>query len=241
MSTAPQYGRFDFWIVGDTPLICHAWSLKAKEDMLAKQAKAVKDAHPPRDPQDDYETSIYELVPGSGQYGFPLGAIKNCLMSVAHKDRGVPKTTVRAALQMRGVITRVPTALAGAICEIPLVRVYGGEPQQREDMVRIGQGLKKTANLRYRAQFWPWAIYVTGKVNTRMLPTEALAFLAREGGVTSGIGDWRNEKDGIFGAFHVAPPKEQKIWDAFASGKGPLPKAKPWASMDDDFYADEAA
>jgi hypothetical protein len=234
LSTAPIYTNFNIWLVGDTPLICHAWSLKARLSMLSKQTKAVKDALEVRDPHADFKSSLYEMTEGSGEYGFPLGGVKNCILSMAHKDRGVPKTTVRSALQLQANIVRVRPALAGAICDMPLCRIYGGEPEMREDMVRIGQGVRKTATLAYRAQFWPWAIKIVGRINTRMVPAEALVFLAREGGVATGIGEWRNEKDGIFGSFHPARPNEGAEWDRFASGNGPLPHVEPWAGLEDD-------
>ena len=232
-STAAVYTPFDIWLIGETPLICHAWSEKAKREMLAKQTKAVKDARAVRDPKADFVSSLYEMAEGSGQYGFPLGGVKNCILSTAHKDRGVSKTVVRQALQLRAAIVRVRPALAGAICDMPLLRIWGGKPEMREDMVRVGTGVRKTATLAYRAQFWPWAIRVTGRVNTRMLPAEALEFLAREGGLATGVGEWRNEKDGIFGSFHPSRPDEALAWQKFSEGKGPMPKVSPWASMDE--------
>lgn len=233
-STAPIWTRFEIWLIGDTPLISHAWSEKARIGMLSKQTKAVKDALDIRDPNADFVSSLYEMTEGSKQYGFPLGGIKNCIVSMAHKDRGVPKTVVKTALQLRAAIVRVRPAMAGAICDMPLLRVYGGEPEMREDMVRIGSGVRKVAALAYRAQFWPWAIKLTGRMNTRRLPVEALMFLAKEGGVATGIGDWRNERDGIFGSFHVSQPTEAQSWEDYAAGNGPLPESKPFASMEMD-------
>lgn len=241
LSTAPIYTHFDIWLVGDTPLICHAWSLKARLEMLATQTKAVRDSKAARDPQADFVSSLYEMSEGSGEYGFPLTGIKNCILSMAHKDRGVPRTTVRASLQLRANIVRVRPALAGAICDMPLCRIYGGKPEMREDMVRVGAGLRKKATLAYRAQFWPWAIRIVGRVNTRMLPSEALVFLAKEGGSATGIGEWRNERDGIFGSFHPARVNEADAWGKFASGKGPLPHVDPWVGMDFDDNESEAA
>jgi hypothetical protein len=96
----------------------------------------------------------------------------------------------------------------------------------REDMVRIGAGLRKTANLSYRAQFTTWALRISGSINPLMCAPHQLAFLARQAGSAIGIGDWRNEKGGWFGAFHVATPTEQREWEAYARG-GPLPKPTP--------------
>jgi hypothetical protein len=120
-------------------------------------------------------------------------------------------------------MVRVRPALAGAICDMPLIRIWGSEPEMREDMVKIGSGLNKVANLAYRAQFTIWAMRVTGRFNPAIVNEEALAFLMQESGFSSGLGEWRNERKGMFGAFHLADADEEKQWDAFAAGKGPLP------------------
>ena len=234
LSTSARWVQFDLYLEGVTPLITHAWSQKARLEMLAKQTKAVRDTLPVRNPEADFVSSLYEMAEGSGQYGFPLGGVKNCILSTAHKDRGVPKTVVRAALHLQASIVRVRPALAGAICDMPLVRIWGGKPEMREDMVRVGAGVRKKATLAYRAQFWPWAIRLHGHVNERMLPREALTFLAREGGLATGIGEWRNERDGIFGSFVLCNQERAAEWDRFARGRGPLPHREPYAGIEFD-------
>jgi len=213
--------EFQFWIIGNTPLIVHAWSEKAKLEMLRKQTGATRVAKERRDPEEDFRNSLYEMTPGV--YGFPITAVKKAILACAHKDRGVPRSDVMSALWLDAEMIRTRPALAGAICDMPLVRIYGSKPEMREDMVRIGTGLRKTANLAYRGQFTTWAIRVTGSVNPDVVAPHALAFLTRQAGTAIGIGDWRNEKAGWFGSFRIANPQEQKAWEAFAAGKGPLP------------------
>ena len=55
--------EFEFWIVGNTPLIVHAWSQKAKLEMLNKQLKATKAGRDARDPEQDYRNSLYAMGP----------------------------------------------------------------------------------------------------------------------------------------------------------------------------------
>ena len=64
---------------------------------------------------------------------------------------------------------------------------------------------------------------ITGRYNSTVLNGEQMAFLISEAGVSYGLGEWRNERKGVFGAFHIADAAEQKAWDAFATGNGPLP------------------
>jgi hypothetical protein len=216
---------FKLWLLGTTPLICHAWSEKAKQDMLKGQVGSTRTAKEKRDPEADFLASLYDMGDGK-TYGFPVTAVKKAILACAHKDRGIPRTDVMAALWLDAEVVRVRPALASAICDLPLVRIYAGPPAMREDMVRIGAGLRKTANLAYRAQFSVWGMRITGSVNPLMVAPHALAFLTKQAGSAIGIGDWRNEKGGWFGAFRIATPQEAAEWEKFAAGKGPLPKVK---------------
>jgi hypothetical protein len=226
LSKKPIVSVATFWIVGDFPLITHAWSQKAKTEMLAKQVKAVKAAKEPRDPQADFVSSLYEM--GPGVYGFPVTGIKNCLLSSAHKDKGIARSAVQASLFLEAEMVRVMPALSSAVCDMPLVRIWGSPPVMREDSVKIGSGLNKVASLAYRAQFTVWAIRLTAKFNPEILPPEALAFLVQEAGLASGLGEWRNEKKGVFGSFHLADADEEAAWEAFASGNGELPGSESY-------------
>jgi hypothetical protein len=221
--------KFVAWIVGDTPLITHAWSEKARRSMLSKQQKTATEGKVARDPEGDFRSSLYTVE--DGVYGFPAMAVKKAILSAAHKDRGVPRETVRAALWVDGQWVQTRPALGGAVCDMPLLPIYGSEPAMREDMVKIGKGLNKTADLAYRAQFFPWAIRITGKLNISMCPAAWLPFLIRHSGLATGIGDWRNEKGGMFGSFHFAKPDEIKEWERYRNGTGPLPDVQP---IDDD-------
>lgn len=221
LTSKPKFKAFSVWLIGDTPLITHAWSEKAKREMLQKQVKAPKAGKEARDPQADFVSSLYEM--GDGRYGFPVTGIKNCILSAAHKDKGIARSATQAALWLNADMVRVRPALAGAICDMPLVQVWGTKPEMREDMVKVGSGLNKTASLAYRAQFTVWGIRFTGRYNASTLNAEQIAFLIAEAGMAYGLGEWRNERKGVFGAFHLADADEERAWDAFAAGKGALP------------------
>ena len=224
LSVKPIFKTATFWIVGDTPLITHAWSHKAKMAMLQKQVKATTPGREKRDPQADFVSSLYEMR--DGVFGFPVTGVKNCLLAAAHKDKGIARSAVMASLFLEAEMVRVMPALAGAICDLGLVRIWAGEPEMREDMVKIGSGLNKVASLAYRAQFTHWAIKIEARFNPEVLTPEALAFIVQESGLAFGLGEWRNEKKGIFGAFHLAGIKEAREWDNFAQGSGTLPIAE---------------
>lgn len=221
LSTKMPFHKFTVWLVGDTPLITHAWSEKAKREMLQKQVKAVRSGREERNPQADFVSSLYDMGDGKS-FGFPATGIKNAILSSAHKDKGLARTAVQGALWIKADMVRVRPALAGAICDMPLVRIWGGDPEMREDMVKIGKGLNKTASLAYRGQFSVWAMRIEGQYNPAIINPEALAFLIQEAGLSSGLGEWRNERKGIFGSFHLADVNEETAWEAYMHG-GILP------------------
>lgn len=210
-----------FWVIGDTPLIVHAWSQKAKRMMLGKHLGESKKGREIRDPEEDFLSSLYSM--GDNVYGFPAMGIKKCLWSGGHKDKNIPKTDVQKGLWIDGDMTRVMPAKAGAICDLPLIRLYGSAPQMREDMVRVGSGLSKTATLAYRGQFTVWAMLVRGRYNPNVLNPEKLTVLINDGGYGCGVGEWRCEKSGPFGAFHMANVAEAEAWERFKAGTGALP------------------
>lgn len=214
------FKNFSVWVIGDTPIITHAWSEKAKREMLQKQVKAPKAGKEPRDPHQDFVNSLYDM--GDGSYGFPATGFKNSVLSVAHKDKGIPRTAVMSALWINAEMVRTRPALAGAVCDMPLIRIHGSKPEMREDMVKIGSGLNKTATLAYRSQFTVWALKISGRFNTTILTTEQLAFLIDEAGIACGLGEWRNERKGMFGAFHRASAEEEEAWESYIAG-GDLP------------------
>jgi hypothetical protein len=221
----PNIKRFNIWLVGDTPLICHAWSEKARRDMLDKQVKQIKaEGREQRSPEDDFLNSLYDM--GNETYGFPITAIKKAMRESAHFNRGIAKVDVFPSIWLDHDIVRVRPALADAICDMPLIRIVAERPEMREDMGRIGSGLAKKANLIYRGQFFPWALNITGRVNISRVPEEAMVNLLSWSGMEIGIGEWRTEKSGVMGAFHPASEEEAQSWARFRSGNGPIPQVR---------------
>lgn len=212
---------FTAWLVGDTPLIVHAWSEKAKRQMLEKQIGAAKSGKEQRDPDDDFRNALYVI--SEGVYGFPAMGVKNSFLSAAHKDKNIPRTSAQAGLWVDGQMTRLKPGREGAVCDMPLMRIYGDEPVMREDMVSIGAGFKKTANLAYRPQFTIWAIKVTGRTHPLLINPDKLSVLILDAGGSIGLGEWRAEKKGNFGAYHLATMEEEAAWEDFAAGTGPMP------------------
>lgn len=180
--------QMELTLIGDSPLICHAWSVKAKKAMLDKQMKRAKAAKEAKDPERDYEESLYRHPDGG--YGFPAIAFKAAAVAACRFVDGIKMTEVRGAFHIIGEMVKIE-----------------GEPTPREDMVRVGMG---TADIRYRGEFRSWRATLTIRFNANVLSAEQIANLFNTGGFGVGVGEWRPERDGSYGCFHVATSDDMK-------------------------------
>ncbi len=186
-------------VVGDSPLIVHAWSEKAKKEMLDKQMKKAKPAKEAKDPKADFEASMYRLADGG--YGFPSVAFKNAAVTAGTSVAGLTKIQARQAFHILGEDADIQGAFEGSKSRVNLVRIEGGKPSMREDMVRVGMG---TADLRYRPEFSEWHAKLLVRYNANVLSESQILNLLNVAGFAVGVGEWRPEKDGQYGMFHVA-------------------------------------
>lgn len=196
-------------LIGDTPLIVHAWSMKAKREMLQKQMKQAKGAKEAKNPVDDFEQSMYRFEDGG--YGFPSVAFKNAAVTAVTSVSGITKVSARQAFHIVGDGVDVKGAFNGTASRVNLVRVEGGKPRMREDMVRVGMG---TADLRYRAEFWPWHATVLVRFNGNVLSPSQILNILNVAGFACGVGEWRPERDGESGMFHVGTEADMKKLEA---------------------------
>jgi hypothetical protein len=205
-------------IVGETPLIVHAWSEKAKKEMLdAQQGKSKGKKKDFKNPVADFIRSMYWLdgtpeipegateeeceeifnkaIENGARFGFPAVAIKKAAVSAAYRQ-GLTKDKVSAngSFWLTGI-------------EDPeFVVIESGEPPvMREDMVKIGMG---TADLRYRGEFKNWKCKCkVSYLKDGVFSLENIISMINLGGFSCGLGEWRTEKGGISGAFRVKATK----------------------------------
>lgn len=200
---ALSIGLMEVTLIGDSPLIVHAWSQKSKQEMLGKQMKKAKGAKEAKDPKADFEASMYRL--GDGGYGFPSVAFKAAAVTAATSVAGITKVAARQAFHILGDDVDVKGAFDGSVSRVSLAKIHGA-PQMREDMVRVGMG---TADIRYRAEFPTWKAAVLVRYNANVLSEAQILNLLNTAGFAVGVGEWRPEKDGMNGMFHVSTGPER--------------------------------
>ena len=167
-------------IVGDSPLIVHNWSEKAKKEMLdAQTGKNKTKKKSCKMPFDDFARALYwitemptevikdpstneprdvvtealfdEAIENGAKFGFPVSAFKLAGNSAAYR-----MGWVKNQMALRGAYF-----LKSDCGEVAWIR--GSVPVMREDMVKVGMG---SSDLRYRPMFTDWYCDLTLSINT---------------------------------------------------------------------------
>lgn len=207
--------KFTLRLVGDSPLIMHAWSEKAKREMYEaqqgkKKVKAEKErknavhdfvqsmywleGKPNIEPSmsdEESETAFAKAIENGARFGFPVTAFKQAGNSAAYR-----MGWVKNQMGLRGAY------FIEADNEDGLVEIHSDTPEMREDMVKIGMG---TADIRYRGQFNNWYADIVVSYNKNgQYAKEDIVNIINAGGFICGAGEWRPERDGQYGMYHVA-------------------------------------
>lgn len=191
-------------LVGDSPLVCHAWSTKAREMMLAKMMKQASAGRVAKDPVGDFRETLYRVPDG---YGFPVIAFKAAAVDAANAVE-LKKTNMRGSFHVNGEMVKVespPLLEPVTDCdkqywkELEAERKHG--VSMRSDMVRVGMGV---ADIRFRAQFVTWQVALEIRYNASVISAEQIANLFNVAGFSVGVGEHRPQRDGSNGMFHVA-------------------------------------
>lgn len=203
-------------IVGDTPLIMHCWSEKAKKQMIDTMTGTNKGKkRPPKRPviefidsmnwlshkpeladdatDEEAERAFIAAIEAGAQFGFPATAFKLAANSAAYR-----LGWVKNQMGLRGAYYIRPQVG-------DFVVIHSDPPIMREDPVTVGMG---GTDLRYRGEFRNWYADIELSYTPAFgFSVEALINILNAGGYACGVGEWRTEKDGLYGKFHVEPIK----------------------------------
>lgn len=224
-------------IVGDSPLIVHTWSEKARKELRDKELKIKAKGREQRRPVKEAVDSIYwvkgrpsaeevqvyedehlrickegnveiaiEQMDFSGLFkdgyviGFPASALKKSAAASAYR-REWTKDRVSVMCSFHIEAWDENAEVEDALLERRYVGIKGSTPVFREDNVVVGIS---GADLRYRAQIDNWYadIVIAYDKHGKYTIDNIVNFL-NVAGFTCGLGEWRTEKGGDFGMFHV--------------------------------------
>jgi hypothetical protein len=185
-------------VVGTTPLIVHAFGSKARRKMLDDQTMTettVRKRREVRDPEADYNEARHILP--DGRDGFPASGFKSAIVTAGRLFPQVTMEMLKVAITVLGTEDEAAGGLV----------VIEGTPHRREDVVRIGSGLNKTTDLRFRPEYWPWAAELRIAYLADVISARSVANLVLAAG-SGGVGEWRptapKAKNGSYGMFTIA-------------------------------------
>ena len=207
-----RVGSVKLRVEGTSPLIIHSWDQKVIDEMADKQGGKATKKKEPKDPRECYFGCMYildgeprvdqsdDLVSISSEdadaiHGVPCASFRKSMVRAA-KLAGAVMTDTRCGFLIKGS-THHPYFQSGTLTELEFDSV-----ERHRDMVRISGG---TADIRYRPYYTGWSAVLTIDYTSSMIEVDQLVNLARLAGYSVGVGEWRPERDGIFGRFQVDP------------------------------------
>ena len=186
-------------IKGDSPLIVNNFDEKSRKQMLDIQMKKAKAPRDAKNPVEDFMRSLHwitempnefteeafeKALKNGAKFGFPAVGIKASAISSAYRNKySKDKVSIQGAFHI----------------DTEMVEIKG-VPTMREDIVRVANG---NPDIRYRAEFKEWEMEFTIRYNENAYSLEQIINFINLGGFTCGIGEYRVEKSGIYGRYHV--------------------------------------
>ena len=185
------------YLYGATPLIMNRFSQKAWQELLlpsARKNRASLEQTLKHDPLAEFRGSVYKTTETSAAaFHFPTGAFHKAIAQAAIDLPGAK----RAQIERLTKVIDVNVELFGL-------------PQIYMAMVR-NSDINRTPDVRTRAIFPEWACQINVSFVRSIIAPNSVANLIMAAGAIVGIGDWRSEKGGSFGAFKVVPEDNRQF------------------------------
>jgi hypothetical protein len=168
--------------LNDSTLIVHAWSEKARREMLDRQTKTAR--------------ALFAKYPKAKEIDcVPSAAFRNAFIASARYIEGVFMVTLQGSLFIDGGEW------------VPILDRTTNEPAvpvMRQDMVRVGGKAgpgSGVADIRFRPEYSNWKVPLRVQFNSNMLSDDQVANLINIAGFSVGVCEWRPEKRGDHGRF----------------------------------------
>ena len=197
------------YLIGNAPLLVHAFPEKARKQMLDKQMKQAKGGRDARDPYAEVEASRYILPDDTD--GFPAVGFKAAAVTACTSLSDVTKVAARQAFRVKGLPMNVDGVLEGSFVRTALVPLIAHPHVTREDVVRLA-GPSRPAEMRYRPEYAPWGVELDVILNPQVVSIGQLVSMFQAAGHGVGVGDYRPERGGDCGTFDIVSENEFKAW-----------------------------
>ena len=178
----PNFGRAEFEIIGNAPLVIHRFSHKTKEQMRTKmevgKAAGSKKERAAKDSDETFNQARY--VSKAGWDGFHAAAIRNACIS-ACRLVGFKMTLAKMSVfvEADGWDKEEP--------QIPLIRIHGKAVRQ-DDMARVETGQPYVT---IRAAYHDWSAKVKIRWDADQFTIGDISSLLSRVGQQVGIGEGR--------------------------------------------------
>ncbi len=193
----PQLERIKVAIEGTNTLIVHNFGEKSRRQIRDKQGGKAGTTKKKtiREPEKEFQSSRYLWINEEGEEvdAFPSISLKKGMVDAGYRYMGLAKADLRGDLHIDGEFTQI------------LGKDQSGEewPRMREDVVRLA-GVGQPADLRYRAEYWPWSMIVSVTYKPNRLSAEQIVNILGHMGFSGGLGELRPQKSGDdHGTFRV--------------------------------------
>ncbi len=139
-----KIGKFALRLIGQSPLICHAWDAKSIKMIEDSEGGKPKEKKAPKDPWAEFCGSLYWLTErpekptekdiAKAKFGMPGNSFKLSAVNACRYVDGISMTFAYGAFHVIG----------------QFVEIEGPPPRMRQDTVRVGKFGSKSATMRYR-------------------------------------------------------------------------------------------
>lgn len=188
----------DVAVIGNTPLIMNRMSEKVRQELLLpgrKKTNADKKstAALKHDPYGEYQSGFYRSKDESALTAFhlPGGSFTKSMGTAALDIPGATKAQIQRYIRVKDLS----------------VQVYG-VPQIFMATVRT-MGINRTPDIRTRPIFPEWAAVFSISYVSDFVTPNTIGTLLSSAGFLSGVGDWRSEKGGPYGQFHMVTDSDE--------------------------------
>lgn len=194
-----EEARLQVQIEGETALIPHNWSEKARGLMRGKQSGTIiRPKREPKNPEQEAYDSCYWLP--DGRVGMPATAFKAAMVDACRHFEGLAMKYAKLLFVVEGEGPEQLVVIAGAhetadqgwkSC------IWEATPRNQTGVV----------DLRYRLRILPWRATLTVRFIASRIDADSVIALVDAAG-RGGVGDWRpsspKSNTGVYGMWRVA-------------------------------------